>query len=59
MPKILFQYIKCYCLSKVGTVKDTPISLFQYIKCYCLSYNRYRVEHCLIFISIHQMLLFI
>ena len=37
IPKLRFQYISCYCLSRVYDWSIPITILFQYISCYCLS----------------------
>ena len=34
-----FQYISCYCLSRITLSQLLKSSSFQYISCYCLSYQ--------------------
>ena len=35
--EIEFQYISCYCLSYINSIKCVCSNKFQYISCYCLS----------------------
>ena len=53
-----FQYISCYCLSRITLSQLLKSSSFQYISCYCLSTCFYNAR-AYIYISIHLMLLFI
>ena len=43
----LFQYISCYCLSKIQGASIKYCYGFQYISCYCLSYPVHCLHHSL------------
>ena len=55
----LFQYISCYCLSKIQGASIKYCYGFQYISCYCLSDRSESATVSSTDISIHLMLLFI
>ena len=57
--RMSFQYISCYCLSRIFIELYTIFQSFQYISCYCLSLLRDCRSCIRIQISIHLMLLFI